>query len=226
MFQNCSFFFKAELVKSSDINEDRSSEEHSTDLAEIGSGLDSPSLIETDTENENLQDTIIQKLASVLLKLEIYSHVPSSTVDEFLEELHFIFTSAVVPISNSIAIDIFKKHDLHVDQLIINELSLAISTHSALAKAIAKDLPLASAFKRQQYYKDHFKVVEPFEYVLDARSNKTIWYVPLLKSLLQLFSRNDVVDKAIDSRTACSVNQQQYLSFHDGVLQEQSVSFR
>ena len=79
----------------------------------------------------------------------------------FLEELHFIFTSAVVPISNSTAVDVFKKHDIHVDQLVIDELSLAISTHNPLLKAIAKDGPLATAFKRKQYYNEHFKVVEP-----------------------------------------------------------------
>lgn len=58
--------------------------------------------------------------------------------------------------------------------------------------------------------------MEPLEYALDARSNKTFQCVPLLKSLRQLFSCNDVVDKVIDSRTAGSVNQQQYLSFGDG----------
>lgn len=114
-------------------------------------------------------------------------------------------------ISNSIAVDIFKKHDLHVGQLIIDELRTA------------KDGPLASAFKPQQYYKAHFKVVEPFEYALDARSNKTFPCVPLLKSLRRLFSRKDVVDKVIDSRTAGSVTQQQYLSFRDGEYYKNNV---
>lgn len=141
-------------------------------------------------------------MASLLLKLEINSHVPSSALDEFLEELHFIFTSAVVPISNSTAAEVFKKYDLHVDQLIIDKLIIAISTNNPLVTAIAKDGPLASAYKRKQFYKEHFKVVEPVEYVLDARSKKTFQYVPLLQSLQQLLSRNDIVDKIVDNHRA------------------------
>lgn len=44
---------------------------------------------------------------------------------------------------------------------------------TGLVKAIAKDGPIASAFKRKQYYKENFKVVELVEYVLEARSNKS-----------------------------------------------------
>lgn len=65
-----------------------------------------------------------------------------------------------------------KMHDLHVDQLIIDELSVAISTQNPLVKAIAKDGPQATSLKRKQYYKEHFKIVEPVEYVLDARAKK------------------------------------------------------
>ncbi|XP_058496151.1 uncharacterized protein LOC131466732 [Solea solea] len=239
MFQNCSFQtniyatfkshknrkhgtwtvkdLKEEIVKICDISEDRTSEEHCSDLAGTASVLSSPHLINSDTENENLQNIIIEKFASVLLKLEIYSHVPSLAVDEFLEELHFILTSAVLPISKSTAIDIFQKHDLNVDQSVIDELSIAISAHNPLLKAIAKNGQLASAFKRKQFYKEHFKVVEPVEYLLEGRpNNKTFQYVPLIKSLQQLLSRNDVIDKVVDSLTDSSVTQQQYSSFKDG----------
>lgn len=93
------------------------------------------------------------------------------------EYLHFVFTSAVVPITNSVAVDVFKTHDLSVDQLVIDELSIGFSNQNPLVKAIAEDGPLATAFKRKQYYKEHFKVVEPVEYVLDARAKKTYKYM-------------------------------------------------
>ncbi len=204
--------FKVELVKSIYVNhEDRPSEELPSDVAKTGFDKNAHDFIETDTDNERLEDRI-QKFASVILKFgNFLSHVPSTAIDEFLEELHFIFSSAVVPISNSTANDVFKKHDIHVDNLVIDELTPAISTHNPLVKAIAKDGPIASAFKRKQYYKKHFKVVEPVEYVLEARSNKSYQYVPLLKSLQQLLGRNDVVD----THTTCSLSHQKYVSFQD-----------
>lgn len=183
------------------------------DIAEPGP---SQGLIESDIVNENLQDTIIQKLASVLLKLEIYSHVPSSAIDELLAELHFLFNSAVLPASNSVTVDIFKKHDLHIDQSIIDELSTAISSQNPLVKAIATDGQLATSYKRNQYYKEHFKVVEPIEYVLDARSKKTFQYIPFLRSLQQLLSRNDIVEKVVDAHAVHPVDPQKFLSFRDG----------
>ncbi len=93
-------------------HEDHPSEEVPSDTAETGFGVDAHDLIETDTDNEKLEGRIIQKFASVILKLEIFSHVTSSAIDEFLEKLHFIFTSAVVPLSNSTAVDVFRKHDM------------------------------------------------------------------------------------------------------------------
>lgn len=206
---------KVGVVTNGNVHEDNSPEECCPDDPETGSDLDSQELIEAD-KNENLEDAVIHKLASVLLKLEINSHVPTSAIDVLLEDLHFIFTSAVVPVTNSIAVDVFKKHELNVDQLIIDELSIAISTHNPLLKAIAKDGSLATGFKRQKYYKEHFKVVEPVEYVLDARAKKTYQYVPILKSLQQLLEHKDIADKVVHSHAACNVNQQLYCSFQNG----------
>jgi len=216
--------FKVGLLKGCDTNDElQLSENPST--AEINSDLDCDNLIEAEAENENLQDTIIKKLASVLLKLETLSHVPSSTIDELLEELHFIFTSAALPVSHSTAFDIFNKHNLQVNQLIVNELISAISSNNPLVIAIAKGGPLASAFKRKQYYKENFEVVEPVEYVLEARSNKTFQYVPLLNSLQQLLGRKDIVDKLLDNHAVSSANVDQYSSFQDGEYHKNNPFF-
>lgn len=153
------------------VNDDYSPEELCTDDAETGPDLDSDQLTKMRIWK------IIHKFASVLLKLNINSHIPSSAVDVLLEDLHFVFTSAVVPITNGVAVDVVKTHDLSVDQLVIDELSIVFSNHNPLVKAIAEDGPLATAFKRKQYYKQHFKVVEPVEYVLDARAKKTYKYM-------------------------------------------------
>lgn len=62
--------FKVGVVTGNDVNgEHQQSEEYTTDLGEISSDLDCHRLTEGDAEIENLQDTIIKKLAYVLLKL-------------------------------------------------------------------------------------------------------------------------------------------------------------
>lgn len=90
--------------------------------------------------------------------------------------------------------------------------------------AIAKGGPLASAFKHKQYYEENFKV-EPVEYVLEARSNKTLQYVPLLNSLQQLLGRKDIVDKLLDNHAVSSANVHQYASFQDGEYHKNNPFF-
>lgn len=87
-----------------------------------------------------------------------------------------------------------------------------------MVKSVAKEGPLASTFKRKQFYKENFKVVEPIEYVLETHSNKTFQYIPLLKSLQQLLCRKDVVDELIEKHTQVPLteNKNQCLSYQDG----------
>ena len=85
--------FKVEIVKDGTVNDDHhASADHPADLGETASDLDCQNLTETDIPHEDLQETITQKLASVLLKLEVFSHLPCSAIDGLLEELHFILT--------------------------------------------------------------------------------------------------------------------------------------
>lgn len=45
--------------------------------------------------------------------------------------------------------------------------------------------------------KANFNVVEPVQYILDAKENRTFQYIPILKSLKLLLSRKDIVDKMV-----------------------------
>lgn len=67
-----------------------------------------------------------------------------------------------------------------------------------MTKALGKEGPLAIAFKRKQYYKNYFNIVDPVEFVLDAKANKNFQYVPLLKVLQQLLNQKDVLSKVIE----------------------------
>lgn len=85
--------------------------------------------------------------------------------------------------------DIFQKHKLQVDRPVIDEIISSLYSGNQLNKAIERGGHLSSTFKRKEYYKAKFNVVEPIEYILDAK--KTFQYVPILKSLQVLLSRKD-----------------------------------
>ena len=53
-------------------------------------------------DHEDLPKIIEQKLAFVLLKLENCFHVAASAVDELLNELQYLASSALLPVSNNI----------------------------------------------------------------------------------------------------------------------------
>ena len=92
---------------------------------------------------------IEQKLAFVLLKLENCFHVSASAVDELLNELHYLVSSALMPVANNIVADFFRKYNLRVDHLLIKELKGTLSSSNPLSKALGKEGPLSTAFKRK-----------------------------------------------------------------------------
>ena len=59
---------------------------------------------------------------------------------------------------------------------------------------------MCSANQHKQYYKANFNIVEPVEYVLDAKEKKTFQYVPILESLKVLLNRKDIVDEIVCNR--------------------------
>nr|XP_024655854.1 uncharacterized protein LOC106676402 [Maylandia zebra] len=152
----------------------------------------------TTSETEDLANVIELNFASLLLKLENYFHVPSIAIDELLSELHYLISCASVPLTNQVIVDILKNHNLCLDQPVIEELTKAVS-FNPLLKAIEKDGTLATAFKRRQYYRKHFEVIDPIEYILDSQSKRTFQYIPILKSLQQIFKQENILNKFVTS---------------------------
>lgn len=77
--------------------------------------------------------------------------------------------------------EIFQKQKLQVDRPVIEKIISSLCTANPLNKAIEKDGPLSSAYERQRYFKEKCNVVEPIEYILDAKKYKTLQYVPHLR---------------------------------------------
>lgn len=187
--------FKREVVTTTRISSVNELEENSEEYVEQS---DTAIHLNTHSHTENLQEVIEHRFAAALLKLEHLVHVPTSAVYDFLGELHHLFCSAPVPLSCDIVSDIFHQRNLSVDELVIRETVDAICSGNPVQRSIQKGGSLSTAYLRKQYYKDNFGVIEPVEYIIDAKNKRSFQYVPILKSLHQLLSREDIITKVVE----------------------------
>ena len=219
--------FKPGIVTEKDSFESSSvSGEHGDDDESEGAQLEVQSSFQRDC-SENLEKMIEEKFAAVLLKLENILHVPRNAVDELLQDLHFLMSSASQTTLNTIVSDFCTKHNLALDAKETEELASAFCFANPLTKAIGDQGPLGTAFKRKQYFRDKFQVVEPVEYVLDKERNHTYQYVPLLQSLQQLLSKDGVIDDVVENYSAHQneTTQHEYKSFQDGEFSKKMSSY-
>ena len=184
--------------------------------------------IDTDHEYETLSrdnsaelhptNFIEEKIACILLKLENIVHIPKAVIDEVLSELHYVLSTESLPSTKATVSAVFQSHNLEVEDSVVDELSTVICESNPLGIAIAKDGPLATAYKRTQYYTSHFRVVEPVEYILDAQKKRTCQYIPLLQSLQQLLSHKGVLDHLETPRVQSQLlsSLQEYRTIRDG----------
>lgn len=185
----------------------------------------------SDTDKvEDLPRVIEQKVAAVLLKLENIHHVSTTAIDELLDEIHFVLNSASVPVTFDIISDVLKNHNLQIDSSVIKELAAAVCKAQPLGKAIGKGGSLATGFKRKQFYKEHFCVVEPVEVVLNTKTNQTFQYIPLLQSLQQVLENTEVLKDISDfhrpnENTSVESEKQLYRSIKDGLFFKENCFF-
>ena len=218
--------FKPEVVITTGISSVDELEANSEECVDVEQ---SDTAIPSNTHTEDLQKVIEHRFAAALLKLEHLVHVPTSAVDEFLGELDHLICSAPVPLSCDTVRDIFHQKNLSVDELIIRETVDAICSGNPVQRSIQKGGSLSTAYLRKQYYKDNFGVIEPVEYILDAKNKRRFQYVPILKSLQQLLSRGDIITQVVESHqrqegTYSGVTHQ-YRSARDGSLFKENCFF-
>lgn len=87
--------------------------------------------------------------------------VSSAAIHELLELQRLIGTVSV-PLSLKTIIQVLGENDCHVEASIVTVLC---ASHP-IQKAVAKQGPLGSSWKRKSYYKREFYVVSPVEYIL------------------------------------------------------------
>ena len=134
-------------------------------------------------DSENLEKDIELKIASVLLKLEHIFLVSNAAVDHLLQELNYLIGSLSLPITQRTISQVLQNSGCQVDQSIVEKLASVLCETNPVKKAIGDKGPLSSAWRRKAYYRSHFNVVEPVEYILDRKNHKSFQYISVLKSL-------------------------------------------
>lgn len=177
-----------------------------------------------DSDPVNLEKEIEFKLALVLLKLENIYLVLNTAIDELLQELSYLIGTVSLPITQKTLNEILQTHSCEFDQSIVEKLANVLCESNAIKKAIGHRGPLSNAWRRKSYFKRHFNVVEPVEFVLDPKEKKTFQYISIIKSLQQILECQTVLDHARNlnntdelkqqTKQKCSV--QIYNSFYDG----------
>lgn len=145
-----------------------------------------------------MSSAIEHKIASVLLKLEHVFLVPSVAIDYLLQELHYLIRVVSVPVTYDTITQLLQECNCQVDIAVVQELASVLCESSPIQTAVGDKGPLSTSWKRKVYYKNHFNVVEPLEYVLDRKSKRSFQYVPILKALQQILSCQSILDKAIN----------------------------
>lgn len=170
---------------------------------------------------ENLEKDIELKVASVLLKLENIFLVSNAAVDELLQELNFLVGSLSQPIAQKTISQVLQDNGCQFDQSVVEKLAGALCETNPVKKAIGDKGPLSSAWRRKAYYKRHFNVVEPVEYILDHENSKSFQFISILKSLQQILDCQTILDQAGNLNTVYYQPQRTphiYKSSFDGVF--------
>lgn len=142
-----------------------------------------------------MQDLLNHKLALFFIRLQTVLHVSKVATQEIVNELANIF-SVAEELAPKIIEDVLTKHNCAVSDTVISDIKEIIVQTNPFS-SLTKGGPFSSEYRRTVYYKEHFKVIEPVEYVLDASSSRKCVYIPILQTLSVLLNRNDVLDKLL-----------------------------
>lgn len=171
-------------------------------------------------KEENFSQDIKEKFGRLFLKLESTFNVPNRCIDEIVDELQFISYNASAPVLKDVIECTLRTHNCDMDMDLVENLS----KNYPISSAFARDGSFSTPYKRRQFLKEHFSVVEPKEYILDEKECKTFQYVPILQLLLQVLNNKNIQER-ISETDRTSVRTTQYSSFKDGRIFQKNVFF-
>lgn len=166
-------------------------------------------------EEEEESNVVAEYIASLLFKLESVHNVSVRCIDELVDDLHFIANSGRVSVK-SIIVSHFMKNNQTIDDNVVTSLVEELCNSNPLSAALSSAGPLSSSFKRRNYYKEKFQVVEPVEYILEPNEKRSFQYIPILKSLIHILGKEDIREKVLSKKKDKSSTK--YESYQDGTI--------
>lgn len=107
--------------------------------------------------------------------------------------------------------EILSKHEIEVNDSVLQEISNAIVQTNPLLLTTLKKGSLSTDHRRNIYFKEPFSVVEPTEYLYNTAQKNSFVYISVTKTLETLLSRADFVDQIVFNQEALHIK-----SFQDG----------
>lgn len=131
-----------------------------------------------DGEPQELSQDIKEKFGHLFLKLESMFNVPNKCIDEIVDELQFISTSASGPLLRDVVVSTLKSHNCDLDPAIISDLVKNLCETHPISTALGTGGPFTTYYKRREFMKKHFSVVEPEEHILDKKKGQNLPVCP------------------------------------------------
>ena len=105
------------------------------------------------------------------------------------------------------------KHYIQLVDFVVSEINETIFQTNPLIVTTQAKGALSTDYRRNLYFKEHFRVIEPIEYLYDRTYKSTFVYVSIIQVLESLLERDDFLDKVVFSQETLTG---QYRSFQDG----------
>lgn len=78
--------------------------------------------------------------------------------------------------------NILRKYEGLTDDSVANEISDAVFNLNSLLSSTSERSRLSTDYRRNAYFKEHFTVIDPVEYIYDLAHKKTFVYVSVSQS--------------------------------------------
>ncbi|KAG9276958.1 hypothetical protein AMEX_G6936 [Astyanax mexicanus] len=166
----------------------------------------------TDLEAVDTEHVVEHKLAALFLCMQTQLHVSKSASQHIIDSVNDILAISNVNTCHAIE-EILQKHGCSFDQSVVSDIGDALHNSNPFLSKTSEKGPLSTDYKRNLYFKSNFNVIESVEYVFERTKKQSFVYVPVLKTLKNLLSQPEVLEKTFPIQES---TQGLYTSCFDG----------
>ena len=145
--------------------------------------------VEEIVENVN-SETLEHKLASLFLSMQTVLHVSRSATQKIVEDLHNLLSFSNIQTLSCVK-EVLSKHKIEVNESVLKEISDAVVQTNPLLLTTSERGSLSTDHRRNLYFKEHFPVIEPTDYLYNSAHKKSFVYTSVIKILETLLERAD-----------------------------------